>query len=97
MTWILLKAFIGLIRELPDVLRQGSIPSRAEARFVGVPPHVFTSAPSRAIDNAISIPIGRVASVGPMPAAARAASTGSRAAERQKAASALLPCLAAAQ
>jgi len=32
---------------------------------VGVPPDAFTSAPSRAIDNAVSIPIGRVASVGP--------------------------------
>ena len=40
--------------------------TRAQARFVGVPPHAFTS-PSRAIDYAVSIPIGRVASVGPMP------------------------------
>lgn len=35
---------------------------------MGVPPHAFISAPSRAIDNAVSIPIERVASVGPMPA-----------------------------
>ena len=56
------------------------------------PPHAFTSAPSRPIDKAVSIPIGRVASVRPMPAgrsAARAASAGSHTAERQKAASAL--------
>ena len=29
--------------------------ARAEARFVGVPPHAFTSVPSRAIENAVSI------------------------------------------
>ena len=54
--------------------------ARAEIRFVGVPPHAFTSAPSRAIDNAFPIPIGRLASVGPMSArrsaAPRAASAG---------------------
>ena len=59
---------------------------------MGVPPHAFTSASSRPMGNAVSIPIGRGASVGPMPAgrsAARAASTRNHTAERQKAASAL--------
>jgi len=64
---------------------------RGRKPVVGAPPHAFTSAPSRAIDNAVSMPIGAVASVGPMPAgrsAAWAASPGSHTAERQKAASA---------
>ncbi len=71
-------------------------PDRAKACFVGVPPHASNSAPSRAIDYAVSIPIGAVASVGPMPAgrsAARAPSAGSHTAKRQKAASAYLSAL----
>jgi hypothetical protein len=32
--------------------------SRAEARFVGAPPHAFISARSRAIDNTVSVPTG---------------------------------------
>jgi hypothetical protein len=69
---------------------------RTEARSVGVPPYGFAFAPSRAIDNAVSIPIGRAASVGPMPAgrsAARTASAGSYTAERQKAAPPYLSAL----
>jgi transcription-repair coupling factor (superfamily II helicase) len=55
---------------------------------VGVPRHAFTSAPIRAIDNAVSMPLG------PMRAgrsAAWATSAGGHTAERQKAASALPP------
>lgn len=62
--------------------------SRAEARFVGVPPHVFTSGPSRAVDNGLHP--DRKGGICRADARRTARFGGSHTAERQKVASAPL-------